>query len=158
MVKSGKLVYLSAFLFRQQTAPQQLRLHGGTVFDYYFSLDLEQPARIRRKAVITGILQGLQQLAESPDDDTTRIRLTSYILNERTARAAGLQPAAREPLQMLLIILNWPALVLAQYMAGAETRFPAPSAIRTFGGTLGDLRKQQQTLAQLTHYLEKKPA
>jgi hypothetical protein len=80
--KSGKIIYYSPLFIAEKPKNDTLKVHGGTLFDYYFVIDKERNAKERTNFILQQYVEGLLRLmADYKTDEKLIIRGTSYIIN-----------------------------------------------------------------------------
>lgn len=149
LVRRGRLRYLSTFLLAEPARYGVVTLHGATLFDYYFSLDTDRSGRRRTARVLAGYLDGLLRLLDTEPDDTV-VRGTTYLLNVRTAGRAGLHPEPTDGLQRLLLLANFPRLAVELSYLKRRLVWPRLSAVRTYSGTVGEVREHAAALRRMS--------
>ena len=63
LIENGKLKYYSLFLLAEQEKDGLVKIHGGTLFDYYFTFKKEMTSQESTKLVLLEYLKGLRKLA-----------------------------------------------------------------------------------------------
>lgn len=144
--QSGKLVYYGPLLIGEKARRGKVVLHGGTLFDYIFTLDELKPGRERTAAVIFGIKSGLENLAAGDLADETVLEGTSYFAGERTIRRYGFRTAPISFFRFAILVFNYPLLIVAKRYVKGRWEFPSPGNFRTFRGTVGELRRRLHEL------------
>jgi len=90
--KNGRMIYYSPLFITEKPKNGLIKIHGGTLFDYYFVIDKKMNGKQRTNFIIQQYLDGLLHLIEKyKDDKKIKIRGTSYIINERTAEKIGFE-------------------------------------------------------------------
>ncbi|SDM35878.1 hypothetical protein SAMN05421823_112194 [Catalinimonas alkaloidigena] len=152
LVRKGQLTYQSTLFLSETPRRGVVVVHGGTLFDYYFVLDRRQTGAQRTQVVLAEYLKGLLQLAVTHPDDT-RLRGTSYVLNERTARKVGLKRVNTDPIQYLILMYNFCNLWVSNYLVKGKWVLPKLSAIHTYEGTVRDIADRRAYIAALLEQL-----
>ncbi|WKN30337.1 hypothetical protein PZB74_15335 [Porifericola rhodea] len=153
MVKKGRLKYYSLFFLAEQEHKGIIKVHGGTLFDYYFVLDEKMSQRQRLRLILLEYLKGLHQLAQEENEELI-VEGSSYIINERTANKLGFKRAPLDGLQMIVMAFNYINLILAVSMAKKALQFPKLNRMNTFRGRLKDIKEKSQYVKQLIVKLE----
>ena len=152
LVKNKKLTYLSNYLLVEHNKQAILTLHTATLFDYYFLFAPGMNSRERKKRALTGILEGLialcndQVLSANPEQT---VRLTSYVLNERTANKLGLQQVPTDFIQTLILCYNYINLTMCQSLLNKRLSLPSVKNIKTYEGSVHTLTQRKAYLLQL---------
>ncbi len=147
MVKTGKLKYQSAFLLSEKVKDDELVIHGGTLFDYYFTFDKSNTSKARKAIILSGYLNGLlrliQQNRNKPD---LKIKGTTYILNKRTAEKIGFKEDKTDVVQKFILILNYPNLVATKSIANRKLSFPRLKSIKTYKTDIATLNENKEKI------------
>jgi len=153
--KSGGLVYRSPLFLTEKPKNGVMRIHGGTLLDYIFVIDRQKTGNQRTTFILQQYLQGLLQILEEHQrEPELRLRGTSYILNERTAQRLGFESIRTEPLQKLILIYNYPNLMLCASIAKGRLSFPHLARIKTFETDLATLSRNKEFIQQLQQKLK----
>lgn len=91
-IKSGNLIYCSPLLIGEAVKNKILKLHGGTLFDYYYVLNRRTGYSERKRQVFKGYIDGLLNVIEKYEttpQNAIKIKVTSYIFNAITAQKNG---------------------------------------------------------------------
>ena len=153
LIEKEKLKYYSLFLLAEQEIDKTIKIHGGTLFDYYFVFQEQMPKQERTKIVLLEYLKGLRELAKNTNEDV-KIQGTSYIINERTANKLGLRKVATNGLQSLILFFNYINIVLSISLLKKSIVFPNLSKIQTFEGKIIDIKKRKVFINNLIERLE----
>ena len=154
MVASGKMQYLSLFLLSEKAGEGKRRLHGGTLFDYYFTLPEKWNGRQRKTLILYEYLKGLLYLIEHEHDETV-VEGTSYFISEQTAAKLGLRKAKTDWVQKLILMYNYLNLTLTLSYAKKSLQWPDMRTIHTFRAKVADIRAHEQRLRALINRMEK---
>ena len=79
----------------------------------------------------------------------------SYIINERTANKLGLKKVTTNGYQALLLLLNYIPLTISISLVKKSIHFPKLKNIKTFQGTIIDIRERKAYLNRLIEKIEK---
>lgn len=153
LVKKGGLTYHSLFLLAEKPKKDTVTLHGGTLFDYYFTLERGWSGQLRTAFILAEYLRGLLSLMEYFPDDM-KLRGTSYIIQERTARKVGMLKAPTDGIQVFLLTFNYFNLMASLYLAKGKLTFPNLNRVHTFEGTIGALRENEGFIRGMLKRLE----
>jgi len=148
LAKAGKLIYLSPMLLMEAANKGKIKLHGGTLLEYYFYFQKSWTQQSRKKFVIASFIKGLLSLIENycPEESDTTIEFTSYILNRRSMERFGFELSETNSLQWIILVINFVPLTIANSMLNKRLKFPKLSQISTYKTT-------PQVLAQYKHKL-----
>ncbi|MCR9250729.1 MAG: hypothetical protein NXI20_09895 [bacterium] len=153
--KSGKLIYYSP-LFIVQPSAKKLVIHGGTLFDYMFVLNKNDPPSTRSRIILLSYVRGMLALIkEYENEPETIVEGTSYIINTRTAAKVGLSQVPTNGIQKVIIMFNYFVLTASYSLVKSKLAFPKISDVKTYKATIGDLINQQYFLTQLEKKLTK---
>lgn len=150
--RNGVFTYYSPLLFTTQEKGRTIEIHGGTLFDYYFTLDRRQSKGARKRIIIYYYLVGLLNLIEQYElvpDDELQIKATSYILNERTATKVGFIKSKTDYIQSLTVILNILPILCAYFYTGSGPQLPNLFKVQTFRASVKDLKNKKEAIRQL---------
>jgi hypothetical protein len=131
--------------------------HGGTLFDYVYTIQPELKGKSRTTFVLYGYIVGLIRFIsehEHQKNSDLTIRGTSYIINRRTASRFGLKPVQRDFTQTLLLFLNYIPITLSTSFLKRKLSFPKFSNIQSFEATFDELAAQKDELLRLKQQLQ----
>ncbi|NMM47674.1 hypothetical protein [Marinigracilibium pacificum] len=132
MIKSGKLKYQSLLLVSEEEKNNQIIIHGGTLFDYYFVFKSDVPEQ-RKNFILSEYLTGLLKLIDSNKQNIdTEVIGTTYILNERTANKIGFSAQKTDFAQQIILILNYPNLLISKSLADKKLSLPNIRHTKTY--------------------------
>jgi len=154
LIENEKLKYYSLFLLAERERDKTIKIHGGTLFDYYFVFQEHMPKQQRTEIVLLEYLKGLRNLIENTSEDV-KIQGTSYIINERTANKLGLNKIATDGLQSLILIYNYINVALSISLLKKSIVFPNLNKIQTFEGKILDIKQRERFINHLIEKLEK---
>jgi hypothetical protein len=155
--KSGKFIYYSPLFITEEERNNKVTVHGGTLFDYVYTIKPEMQKRERTQFVLYGYISGLINFItefEGQDKDNLKIRGTSYIINRRTASRFGLQPVQKDLGQVVLLLLNYIPITLSYSFLKQKLQLPKISDVQTFEGTLSEIAAHKEELFRLKHRLK----
>jgi hypothetical protein len=151
-IKSGNLIYYSPLLIGEAVKNKILKLHGGTLFDYYYVLNRRASYSERKRQVFKGYIDGLLNLIEKYEttpQNAIRIKATSYIINTRTAQKMGLHKVKTDFLGAMIIYFNYFNLLCSLSLLNAKLTFPNINNVCSFEGDLNDLMRKKDYLLAL---------
>lgn len=154
--KSGRLIYLSPLFLTEKEKDGVIKIHGGTLFDYVFVLDKKMSGKLRTLFIVQQYLQGLLNLVEAYEsgyETNLKIKGTSYIINERTARKIGFEVIQTDSIQMLILILNYFNLLTSNSIAKGRLSFPNLKNIKTYETNLAELINRKTVISELNNKL-----
>jgi hypothetical protein len=140
-------------LLAEREKNNRIKIHGGTLFDYYFVFRREMTAQERTRLVLLEYLKGLRNLAQATTANVT-IQGTSYFLNERTANKLGLRKVTTDRMQQLIMLFNYVNIMLSLSLVKRSIVFPSLNRLSTFEGKAIDLQKSILFLNELIAKLE----
>ncbi len=153
--KSGKLIYYSPLFIAETPKNGFIKIHGGTLFDYYFVIDITMNGKQRTDFIIQQYLDGLLYLIETYEKDPTMtIRGTSYILNKRTAEKMRFKIVETEVLQKIILIYNYFNILISTSIAKNKLAFPKLNNIKTFEANVSQLLKRKEYIETLNKALK----
>ncbi|MCH4824400.1 hypothetical protein ML462_14600 [Gramella lutea] len=154
MIKSGKITYLSLFLIAEKEKNNQIIIHGGTLFDYYFSLDPHQKPKERKLLILAEYLSGILKLINSNQDNPgINIKGTTYILNERTAKKIGFKVERPDMIQKIILVLNYPNLFVTKSFAEKKLSFPKLGTTKTYISDIRTLNENTKKIERLRNII-----
>jgi len=150
--KSGRLIYFSHLFMVERELKGMIIVHGGSLFDYVFVLNKSLKGRQRKTYIIQQYLQGLLNLIESQEkkaDPEVKIKGTSYILNDRTAKKLGFKIVKTDFLQKLILTYNYVNLLISNSIAKGKVTFPRLGKVKTFEANISELIKHKPSIIKL---------
>ncbi|PTX41500.1 hypothetical protein C8P64_3300 [Christiangramia gaetbulicola] len=155
MIKSGKLKYESSLLISEKEKNNQITIHGGTLFDYYFVLKKDDNGKNRRNFILLEYLNGILNLIESnKEKPNLEITGTTYILNQRTAKKIGFEVQKTNTTQLIILILNYPNLLFTRSFANKKLSFPKIKNIKTYRSNIEKLEYNKQRISKIRNALQ----
>jgi len=157
--KSGKFIYYSPLFITEPERNNRVVIHGGTLFDYLYTITPDLKGNERIKYVLYGYIIGLIKFIEEHENrnkDSLLVRGTSYIINQRTAARFGLKPVQTDLLQLFILLFNYIPITISNCFIKQTFHVPKISEIKTYQGELSELIKNKQKLIQLKTRLEPK--
>jgi hypothetical protein len=152
LVKRKKLKYYSPLLLVEEEKNNNINIHGGTLFDYYFTLDKSHSGIRRKTWILQQYLEGLLELIKdlkNSDNPDLVIQGTTYIISERTGRKLGFTPEKPDFIQTVVLIFNYPNLLLSKSLANKRISLPRLSNIRTFKIKFAKLLENESQIEKL---------
>jgi hypothetical protein len=152
LVKNGKLKYLSSFVLAEERKGKKITLHGGTLFDYVFTLEDTSNGNQRTKIILMEFTKGILRLIEEHEnkqDDQLIIRGTSYIVNEKTIKKFGFNKVKTSFIQTIILLFNYSNLLLSISFVKRKLTFPRLSNIITFEADLIQLSQKREYIKSL---------
>jgi hypothetical protein len=150
--KSGRLIYFSPLFITEREHKGVIIIHGGSLFDYVFVLNKSLKGRQRKTYIIQQYLQGLLNLIDSQEkkaDPEVKIKGTSYILNDRTAKKLGFKIVKTNFLQKLILTYNYVNLLVSNSIAQGKVTFPRLGKVKTFEASISTLIKHKPSIIKL---------
>lgn len=155
--KKGTFIYYSPLFITEKPQDKKITIHGGTLFDYVFTIEKNMDAKTRTRLVFLGYVKGLLNLISQYDQDAKEdltLRGTSYILNDRTAKHFGFYPANTDFGQLVILLFNYIPLTISNTFIKKRLTFPRFSEIKTYEAKLSEIIEQKSELKQLKARLE----
>ncbi|MCK0158234.1 hypothetical protein MWU65_13650 [Cellulophaga sp. F20128] len=155
--KSGGLIYYSPLFLSEKPKNGLIKIHGGTLFDYVFVIDLKLNGKQRTNFIIQQYLEGLLNLIEEKENnncENINVRGTSYIINDRTAQRMGFTIVKTDYIQKLILIYNYFNVLIAYSIAKGKLSFPNLNETKTFVTTLNDLIERKEFIGTLNEKLK----
>lgn len=156
--RSGKLWYWSALLIAERPRDGRMRLHGATLFDYAFILDRRTSRPVRRQRILSGYMGGLRALIDafqSGEIDDVLLTGTTHIAGPRTLSRLGFETRPLEPVQTVLLIMNFPLLFLAESFANGRLVIPRVGRIRSFECRVSELARRRDRIGRVLAHLQR---
>ncbi len=156
MKRNGRLIYYSPLFLAERERDGVITIHGGTLLDYVYAVDLSLNGRLRTNQILLGYVDGLLNLMEDSGDrdlDQLRVRGTSYIVNERTANMIGFVRVPTSLVQTVILLYNYLNISLCYSIARAGLSFPRFREIGTYEGTLSSIAARKDALVRLKQRL-----
>ncbi|APG61379.1 hypothetical protein LPB144_05085 [Christiangramia salexigens] len=157
LVKKEKINYYSQLLLAENQKNNSITIHGGTLFDYYFIFDNRSNGPERKKFILQQYLEGLLNLIkehEKTSDKNLNIKGTTYIINENTGKKLGFKSNKPDFVQMIILILNYPNLLLTKSIANNKLSFPNLTNIRTYEASLDELKLNKGKIENINNRLK----
>ncbi|WP_188463999.1 hypothetical protein [Marivirga lumbricoides] len=154
--KQGHLIYYSPLLLASAMKNGKIVLHGGTLFDYYFTLSVNKSERRNRKMVIYSYTEGMINLLDIWDEqfDDIKLSATAYFINPKTAKRLGFRQVDTNPLTKLLMLINYLPIMISYSIANEELSFPNVFSLKSYESTLGELRSNKIYLMEMYEKLK----
>ncbi|MFD2552429.1 hypothetical protein ACFSQP_11430 [Bizionia sediminis] len=153
--KSGRMIYYSPLFIAEKTKNGLIKIHGGTLFDYYFVIDKKLNGKERTNFIVQQYLEGLLHLIEAhKHDKNIKIRGTSYILNKRTAEKIGFHIVETDIVQKIMLHYNYFNILISSSLAKNKLSFPKLKKTKTFEANINDLLLQKDYIKKLNKALK----
>lgn len=148
--KSGRIIYYSSLFLTEKPKNGVVKIHGGTLFDYWFVIDRKMNGKQRTDFIIQQYLEGLLSLMEEhKHHKQMRVRGTSYIINERTAEKMGFEILETDLLQKAIITYNYFNILISNSIAKNKLAFPNLGKTKTFEAEIGRLVQRREYIERL---------
>ena len=153
--KNGGVIYYSPLFISEKPKNGLIKIHGGTLFDYYFVIDKKMNGKQRTNFIIQQYLDGLLHLIEKYENDKKiKIRGTSYIKNKRTAEKIGFEIVETDILQKIILIYNYFNILISNSIAKNKLSFPKLNKTKTFDADLSQLLERKEYIEKLNKSLK----
>jgi hypothetical protein len=148
---SGNIVYYSPLLLASAVRRNKIQLHGGTLFDYYYTLSLHKSENRNKKAILYSYMEGLINLLDSfnSKEDDILIEANAYFINPHTAKRLGFKKVRTKTLQKVIMIFNYIPITISYSIALGELSFPNILSLKSYESTIGELRKNRHKLVSI---------
>lgn len=155
MINTGKLKYQSLLLISEKEKNNSITIHGGTLFDYYFVLNEKDSSKQRKNFILLEYLNGIINLMDAnKEKPNLKITGTTYILNKRTAEKIGFEALKTSWVQSLILVLNYPNLVVTKSFVNRKLSLPNLNNIQTYHTKIQTLNKNRATITKIRDGLE----
>ncbi|WP_237590116.1 hypothetical protein [Polaribacter sargassicola] len=149
------MIYYSSLFITEKPKNGLIKIHGGTLFDYYFVIDKKWNGKQRTKFIIQQYLEGLLNLIEKyENDEQIKIKGTSYIINKRTAEKIGFKVDKIDALQKITLMYNYFNILISNSIAKKQLSFPNLSRTKTFYTDIGQLVERKKYIENLNKSLK----
>jgi hypothetical protein len=154
--KSGDLIYYSTLFLAEKPKNGVIKIHGGTLFDYVFVIDLKMNGKQRTNFIIQKYLEGLLNLIEENENsyEDFNIRGTTYIINERTAQRIGFKVIKTDYIQKFILIYNYFNVLITYSIGKGKLSFPKLKETKTFETNLNELNERKDFIRNLNERLK----
>ena len=151
------MIYYAPLFITEKPKDELIKIHGGTLFDYYFAIDKNLNGRERTSYIMYEYLNGLLAMIEAhKDQPQLRVQGTSYIINERTAKRLGFKIGETNGIQKLILIYNYFNILLSNSIAKNKLSFPKLNNTKTFEAQISDLALHKTNIEKLRDALNRK--
>jgi hypothetical protein len=152
--KSGRMVYYSPLFITEKPKNGLLKIHGGTLSDYFFVIDKKMNGKQRTNFIIQQYLNGLLFLIEEcKNNKRMKIRGTSYIINKKTAERFGFKVIDTDVLQKFILSFNYFNILISNSIAKNRLSFPNLNKTITFEAEIGQLIERKKYIQELNKSL-----
>ena len=157
--KSGRIIYYSSLFVIEKPKNGRIKIHGGTLFDYYFVIENQMNGKQRTDFIIQQYLEGLLQLLKKHEKDKRlKISGTSYIINKRTAEKIGFRIIETDFLQKIILTYNYFNILISNSIAKNKLSFPKLNKTKTFEANIAQLLERKEYIEKLNNLLKNKIA
>lgn len=148
--RSGKMIYYSPLFIAEKPKNGLVKIHGGTLFDYYFVIDKKLNGAQRTKFIINQYLNGLLIfMEEHKNNKRMKVRGTTYIINKRTAEKFGFKIIETDRLQKFMLMYNYFNILISNSIAKNKLSFPNLNKTITFEADISQLLEHKDYLEKL---------
>lgn len=150
-IKRGTLRYYSPYLIAESPKQNTINIHGGTLFDYFYSFDPACDGKARKRQVTVGYVDGLLNLLQHHENDEIdyRLRATSYIISENTARKIGFSRTPTDPVGRAIVYFNYVNLLCSYSLMQGKPSLLRIKQVQTFESSIQTLSLNKYKLLQL---------
>lgn len=155
--RNGHLIYYSPLLLASALKNGEIELHGGTLFDYYFTLSINKSEHRNRKMVLYSYLEGLMNLLAEWDEKNDDIKLSAnaYFINPKTAARLGFVQKSTPQVQKILMVFNYLPIMFSYSIANGKLSFPNILSLKSYECTIGELRRNEAYLEEMFERMKK---
>lgn len=153
--KNGDLTYHSPLFLSEPPKNGVIKVHGGTLLDYFSSSTTKGKGatdKIYTAAVSRGTPKSYGRTP--PESKNSRVRGTSYIINEKTAQKIGFQVVETDFADTLILTLNYFNVMVNLCIAKGTLTFPNIYKIKTFETSLDELLNKKELIQYLIERLK----
>lgn len=149
------MIYYSPLFIAERPKNGLIKIHGGTLFDYYFVIDKKMNGKQRTNFIIQQYLDGLLRLIEKYENNKKiKIKGTSYIINKRTAEKIGFEIVETDILQKIILIYNYFNILISNSIAKNKLSFPNINKTKTFETDMNQLLGRKEYIDKLNETLK----
>ena len=153
--KSGRMIYYSPLFITEKPKDGLIKIHGGTLFDYYFVIEKKMNGKQRTDFIIQQYLDGLLHLIQKYENDKKmKISGTSYIINKRTAEKIGFEIINTDILQRLILTYNYFNILISNSIAKNKLTFPNLNKTESFESNISQLLERKEYIEKLNKSLK----
>lgn len=154
---SGQIVYYSPLLLSSQIKGNSINLHGGTLFDYYYTLSIEKSELRNKKIILYSYMDGLLNLLDTYDErnDELNIKANAYFINPKTALRIGFKKVPTKNFQKVIMLLNYLPITISYSIAMGKLSFPNIFSLKSYECKLHELRKNRPMLEAMLEHIKK---
>jgi len=148
---SGNIVYYSPLLLASAVRDNKIQLHGGTLFDYYYTLSLHKSEKRNKKAILYSYMEGLINLLDTFNEkqDDIVLEANAYFISPHTAERLGFKKVRTKAFQKIIMIFNYLPITISYSIALGELSFPNILSLKSYESTIGELRKNRAKLVSM---------
>ncbi|WP_375579584.1 hypothetical protein ABWH96_00470 [Marivirga tractuosa] len=146
--KKGQIVYYSPLLLSYAIKKNKIQLHGGTLFDYYYTLSMQKSESRNKKAILYSYMEGIINMLDSFNEkqDDIKIEANAYFINPHTAEKLGFKKVKTKNFQKIIMLFNYVPITISYSIAMGKLSFPNILSLKSYECTMGDLRKNRMKL------------
>ncbi|RFC55085.1 hypothetical protein [Brumimicrobium aurantiacum] len=154
--KSGKFIYYSNLFLAEKEKDGIIKVHGGTLFDYVFTLEKSWSPQKRKSYILQQYLEGLLTLIETfENQDKIKIKGTTYFVNAKTLKRFGFKKVSTDNIQKFILFYNYFNLLVSNSFVHQKLSFPSMRNLATFEGEISEIGKQKELIETLNQKLKK---
>jgi hypothetical protein len=154
---NGQIVYYSPLLLSSAKKNNSIVLHGGTLFDYYYTLSIEKSESRNKKTILYSYMEGLLNLLDRFDqnNDELKINANAYFINPHTAARLGFKKVPTKSFQKVIMCFNYLPITISYSIAMGKLSFPNIFSLKSYECQLADLRKNRHHLESMFDRINK---
>lgn len=153
----GNIIYFSPLLLSSSVKNNSIQLHGGTLFDYYYTLSIEKSESRNKKAILYSYMEGLLNLLDSfgENNEDLKIKANAYFINPHTASRLGFKKVHTKSFQKIIMFFNYLPITISYSIAMGKLSFPNILSLKSYECRLADLRKNRHHLESMFDRIKK---
>lgn len=153
----GQIVYYSPLLLSSAIKDNKIQLHGGTLFDYYYTMSMQKSESRNKKAILYSYMEGMINMLDSYNEkqDDIKIEANAYFINPHTAEKLGFQEVKTKNFQKIIMLFNYVPITISYSIAMGKLSFPNILSLKSYECTMGDLRKNRSKLEAMFERINK---
>lgn len=146
--RKGQIIYYSPLLLSSALKNNKIQLHGGTLFDYYYTLSMHKSESRNKKAILYSYMEGMINMLDSFSEkqDDIKIEANAYFINPHTAKKLGFKEVRTKNFQKIIMLFNYVPITISYSIAMGKLSFPNILSLKSYECTMGDLRKNRTQL------------
>lgn len=156
--RKGEIIYFSPLLLSSALKQNTIQLHGGTLFDYYYTLSIHRSESRNKKAILYSYMEGLLNMLDqfSSAQDEVKIAANAYFINPHTAEKLGFKKVQTKNSRKIIMLLNYLPITISYSIAMGHISFPNILSLKSYECKMGELRKNRTKLEAMFERINQK--